>query len=177
MRATASWCVVLALATAVLLADDHSVIFDEDVDFSIFKTFTMRAGRMTSERPELSFPAVMKTIGQAIRTSLTARGLKEVADRGDLLVEHSVAGVDYGIGPFGRPNAIRPGPRGGRGGRAMQVDFTEATLVIDLKHGDPETLLWRGVFHDTENDARKLAEALPKDAATLLSQYPPQRRK
>jgi hypothetical protein len=178
MRTLASCCLVVALSAAVLLADDHSIIFDEEVDFSTFKTFTMRDGRVTSDRPELNFPAAQKTLGEAIRTALTTRGLKEVADKADLVVEHSVAGVDYSIGPFGRANAIQPGQRG-RGGRASmgQVDFTEATLVIDLKRGDPGTLVWRGVYHDTENDARTLAVELPKDAAKLLSQYPPRRKK
>lgn len=179
MRATPLWCVVLVLSSAVLVADDHSVLFDEDVDFSIFKTFTVREGRMASERPELNFPAVMKTLGEAIRATLASRGLTENPGRADVAVEYSVTGVDYNIGPFGRPNAIRPGQRGGRGsrGNAVPVDFTEVTLVIDLKHGDPGTLVWRGVYHDTENDARTLAEALPKDAAKLLSPYPPQRKK
>ena len=174
MRALAWCCLVVALSAAVLLADDHSIIFDEDVDFSIFKTFAMREGRVTSERPELNFPAAQRTLAEAIRTSLTARGLKEVADKADLYVEHSVAGVDYGIGPAGRANVIQPGGRG-RGGRAsaLQVDFTEATLVIDLKQADRGTLVWRGVYRDKENDARRLAEELPKDATKLLSQYPP----
>lgn len=179
MRTAAAWCVVLALSSAVLLADDHTVLFDEDVDFSIFKTFSMRAGRMTSDRPELNFPAVMQALADAIRGPLTAQSLKEVAGRADLVVEYSVTGVDYGIGPFGRPHAIQPGQRGGRGSRAnaMQVDFTEATLVIDLKQGEAGTLVWRGVYRDAENDAQKLARALPADAAKLLSQYPPRKKR
>jgi Domain of unknown function (DUF4136) len=179
MRRIGMACVVLALSSAVLLADDHSVIFDEEVDFSTFKTFAVHEGHMASERPELNFPAVMKTLDAAIRSALTASDLKEVTNRPDLVVEYSVTGVDYGIGPFGRANVLGAGRGGGRGPRAsaLPVDFTEATLVIDLKHGDPATLLWRGVYHDAENDAKKLGEALPKDAAKLLSEYPPKRKK
>jgi len=171
--------VALTLSSAVLLADDHSVIFDEDIDFSIFKTFTLREGAMRSDRPELKFPAVMQNLGGAIRAALTARGLKEAADRADLVVEYSVTGQDYDIGPFGRANAVRSGSRGGRGAGAIggQVDFTEATLVIDLKRREPDELLWRGVYHDTEDQAAKLADALPKDAVTLLSQYPPRKKR
>ncbi len=168
--------VALALSSAVLAArDDRSILFDEDANFPSFKTFTLSDGQMTSERPELKFPIVIKTIGDTIRAALTARGLKEVPLRPDLVVEYSVDAVDWGIGPFGRATPVLPpGARGGRG-RGMQVDFTEATLVIDLKHGDPGLLVWRGVYRDAENVASKLADALPGDAKTLLSQYPPKK--
>ena len=178
MRAFAL-AVALILSTAVLTADDHSVIFDEDVDFSIFKTFTLREGVMRSDRPELRFPAVMQNLGGAIRVALTTKGLKEVPDRADLVVEYSVTGQDYDIGPFGRANVVRAGSRGRRGAGPSggQVDFTDATLVVDLKRRDSDQLLWRGVYHDTEEEAAKLADALTKNAATLLSQYPPRRRR
>lgn len=175
MRAASAWCMALTLvlASAVLLADDHSVIFDEDVDFSTFKTFTVHDVRMKSDRPELNFPAVIKTIGETIRDSLTALGLKETDPRADLIVECQVTGVDFTIGPFGRPGAIQGGRGGGRGGRSSpQVDFTEVTIVLDLIRADSGALVLRGVYHDNEADAQKLVKALPKDAATLLSQYP-----
>lgn len=165
-------CTVLALSVG-LGADDHTVLFDEDVNFAAFGTFSLGQGRMTSTRPELNFPAVMASMTVRIRATLAGKGLKEVPDRPDLRVEYSVTGVDFSIGPFGRPNAIRPG---GRGGRGATVDFTEATLVIDLMTGSPGTMVWRGVYHDSENDARKLAVALPNDAATLLDGYPPRKR-
>jgi len=56
------------------------------------------------------------------------------------------------------------------------VDFTEATLVIDLKDMRSNMLIWRGVYHDNESDAKRLAEALPRDAAVLASEYPPKKR-
>ena len=169
MRATLAFCCAAIVAASVVLsADDRSVIFDEDVDFSTFKTFAVKPGAMTSARPELNFPAVMGAIGERVRSALTAKGLKAVTDGADLAVTFTVTGVDYSIGPFGRPNAVRPGQRG----RGLPVDFTEATLVLDLSRTSPDALVWRGVFHDTEKEARKLAEALPKDAAELLSEYP-----
>jgi len=179
MRTASAWFVALAmvLASAVLLADDHSVIFDEDVDFSIFKTFTMRDVRMTSDRPELNFPAVVKTIGDAMRTSLTALGLKETNAGADLIVECKVSGTDFSIGPWGRPNTVGPTRGGGGGGRgrgpsSAPVDFTEVTMVLDLIRVDSNALVFRGVYHDTEGDPEKLVKALPKDAATLLAGYP-----
>jgi hypothetical protein len=176
VRAIVACLLASCLVAPALAADDYSVSFDHDVDFTAFRTFRLGPGELTSERPELQFPAVRTSVGGAIRTALMARGLREVPDRADLVVDFSVVGVDYAIGSFGRPNAIRPGQRG-RGGRASggAVDFTEARLVIDLSHGDPAALVWRGVFYDTEANAARLAQSLPKDAATLLGAYPPKR--
>lgn len=44
-------CVVLLLSVS-LAADDHTVLFDEDVDFAAFTTFHLVQGRMTSDRPQ-----------------------------------------------------------------------------------------------------------------------------
>ena len=177
MRAVAPFCVALVLSSTLLVADDHTVLFDEDVDFSVFKTFVMRDGKVTSARPELSFPAVMKTLTGTIRGALTARGLKPGDDTADLVVEFKATGVDYTVGPFGRASAVNPA-RAGRGRPSgVAVDFTEVTLVIDLSRGEPRELVWRGVYHDTESDPQLLADALPSNAATLLAQYPPRRRK
>jgi hypothetical protein len=172
VRTASVGLVAVLLASVALLADDHSVIFDEDVDFSTFKTFTVRNGRMTSEQPELNYPVVLEVLGGVIRKTLTSKGLKHADDGADLIVEFNVNAVDFSIGPFGRANAMRGGR--GRGG-ASQADFVEATLVLDLKRRDPEVLLWRGVYTDAEAEPGKLAEMLPRDAVTLLAQYPPKR--
>jgi hypothetical protein len=166
---------ILAAASAMLVADDHTVLFDEDVDFSSFKTFRLDSGRMKADRPELNFPALMTTLSEVIGSGLKARGLQPVSDAPNLTVDFSVTGVDYAIGPFGRPSIVSGG-RGRRGGGAPP-DFTEATIVIDMKEAPSGTLVWRGVYHDTEDDAKRFADVLPKDAAVLISEYPPKRRK
>ena len=108
MRAIVSWSLSVVLASAVLLADDHSVIFDEDVDFSAFKTFSVGDTKITSDMPELQFPAVARSVSDALRAALKAKNISEVPDHGDLVLTWRVTGVDYSIGPFGRPNAIPP---------------------------------------------------------------------
>lgn len=175
---TAILVIAVVLSAAVLRADDHTVLFDDDADFSSFKTFTVANGTVRSERPELNSPLVIKKLGDAVRTALTSAGLKETATRGDLMATVIVSAVDYGIGPGGRANPIRPRRSGGAGGPAiLQADFTEATLVVDLKKLAPDTLVWRGVYHDSENNPAKLAGTLPKDVARLLSEYPPRKKK
>lgn len=169
----------LMLSSAVLIADDRSVLFDEEANFSSFKTFKMRDGTLASQRPELNSPIAAKKLADAIRAALTAKGLREAPDPADLVVEHAVTTLDFGIGPFGRANPINPGQRGsrGRGGSPARVDFTDATLVIDLKAGDPRALVWRGVYNATEKTAATLADTLPESAGKLLSVYPPKRKK
>ena len=49
-------------------------------------------------------------------------------------------------------------------------------MVLDLTRADSSALVFRGVYHDTESDPEKLVKALPKDAATLLAQYPRKRK-
>jgi hypothetical protein len=175
-RAVSGWMVALAigLASAMLRADDYSVIYDEDIDFSIFKTFTLRDVQVTSARPELKFPAVAKAISDSTRDSLTAIGLKEANTGGNLIVECQITGADFNIGPFGRANPVPTVARGRGRSEPLPgpVDFTEATIVLDLLKADSNALVFRGVYHDDEKDMEKLARRLPKDAATLLAEYP-----
>ena len=46
--------VVLLYFSITLLADSRDVEFDNQVDFSKFKTFTIRDGQITSKQPELN---------------------------------------------------------------------------------------------------------------------------
>ena len=144
--------------------------------FSTFKTFMIGSGRMKSDRLVLNFPSVMTSLAEPIRSGLTNKSPKEVSDTPGLMVDYSVSGLDFVVGPFGKPNPVVPGQRGRGRAATTTVDFTEATLVVDLKDGRSNTLIWRGVYHDSENQAQRLAEALPKDAATLISEYPPKKR-
>ena len=177
MRSLVLSCAAVALSAAVLAADDHSVIFDEDVDYRQFRTFTIGSGRMDSARPELRFPGVLTAISDSIRNTLLENGVKETSNQADLVVDFSVKGVDFVIGSFGRPNIVIAGRgRGGRPAPSASVDFTEATLVVDMKRSSNRELVWRGVYHDSESDSGKLAAKLPGDARTLVAKYPPKKK-
>ena len=76
MRVTALWMSLMLCATA-LLADEHSVDFDQHTNFSNLKTFAVREGKINSLRPELNNAIVGKKIADAIRAELKAKGLKE----------------------------------------------------------------------------------------------------
>ena len=174
MRAAALLLGVL-LSSAAVLADDRTVLFDDDVNYAAFKTFALRDAALTTGRPELAGPIAVKNLADAIRTALTSKQLTETTATPDLLVEFDVTSVDYGVGPFGRVNAVGPGRRGSS--QISTVDFTEATLVIDFKAGDPRALVWRGVYRAEEGSSVKLAEIPIKGAANLLASYPPVKKR
>jgi hypothetical protein len=178
VRAACSLLGVLLLS-AVLVADDRTVLVDPGVNFASFKTFSMAAGTFSTKRSELSTPIAARALADAIRLGLAGAGLQEVAANGDLLVEHSVKTVDFNIGPFGvaRPVA-ESGTRRGRPNEPSDghVDFTDGTLVIDLKAGSPRALVWRGVYNDLESSGGALVADLPLHATRLLSAYPRKRK-
>ena len=173
MRAIGLGCaVVLVLISGRVLADDHVVLIDEEVDFSAFRTFTIGTATVTSKHPALNSPVVQRVLREAATTALMNRGLAQVANQPALVVESSVRSADYAIDRMGRPVEQGGGGRGRRQPNPNQPDFTEGTLVIDVIRADTKALVWRGVYHDTDSDASRVAAALPEHVKTLLSQFP-----
>lgn len=173
MRMTRLTIAMLLAGAAVTRADDRSITFDKSVDFSTLKTFAVHDVRVTSSRPELDNALFAMQIRDGIRAALSAKGLSETAARPQLVVESTVTGIDYSVGPAGRANPIAPG----RAAPSFApVSFTEGTLVIDLKAGDSGKLVWHGVYRRPKDKAAKLAEKLPGDAKKLLSEFPPKKK-
>ena len=172
MRALTRAAIVAMILCVTAGADEHIVLIDKDADFSAH-SFTLVDVGVSSRRPELNGSPVMSSIADAIRRTFVGRGYGERQAPSDLLVEYSLHGVDFNVGPFGRVSAISAQPAGRRGQPASPTfDFTEATLVIDVKRTSSQALLWRGVYRIAENDTQKLMDALPKNAARLVSEYP-----
>ena len=157
--------VLLVLIVPGLAADSHHVEVDEKADFSTFKTFVVREGRATSRKAEIKNTLTLKTIENAIRTGLSARGLTEIQDRADLIVTFSVAE---------EPQRVVTG----RGIRDMQaVSHSVGTLVIDMTKAGTTSVVWHGTYLDDEVNASNLAKNLPKDAKKLLAEFPPKRKR
>jgi hypothetical protein len=167
----------LMLIPAALWADDDTVDFDADVDFSKFRTFAIRDGKIDSARPGLNNSLVANDLKKAIRDQLAARGLKETSEKPDVVVQYIVEATEYNVGSGGRANPIGPERGRGRGETpGTPVDFIEGTLVLDISTAQPSLLVWRGVYRDDERNSAKFAEKLPGDAKKLLSQYPPRKK-
>jgi hypothetical protein len=126
------------LASGALLADNHTVLFDRQVDYSRFRTFTIRDGDLKSRRPEFDNPIVIKNLAGSIRAGLVAKGLKKAGDAADLHVEFHVTTVDYDTNKWGVTREVNDGSAGrgrrgpGRHEAALEVPAQEdAGKMID----------------------------------------------
>jgi hypothetical protein len=159
---------MLSLMAPALLADYRHIDFDEKVDFSRLKTFTVRDGRITTNAPELNSSFARKKIVDSIRAQLVAKGLSETQNRPDLV-------ATYELGARGA-RGVQEVPSGPRGNpRAEAFSYTEVTLVVDLAGSDSQSV-WRGIYRDDERNPSKLANNLPRNIEKLFSQYPPKKK-
>jgi hypothetical protein len=162
---------VLSTLSTPLVADDKDIEFDQQADFSKFKTFTIREGQIAAKSPELNSPLVRKKIEDSIRAQLVAKGLREVPNRSDLVVNFRFGSADK------RQVESFPAGRWGRGRRLETFRFTEGTIVVNLADTEGRELVWRGVYRDDESNAGKISDKLPGDIKKLFSDYPPKKKK
>ena len=69
---------LFATLPGLALAQKITVEFDQDADFSKFKTFFINPGQLNSKNPALNNDIIRKKIQEDIRQQLTAKGLEEV---------------------------------------------------------------------------------------------------
>ena len=170
MKVAALTALTLLFVSLPLRADQKDTDFDSRTDFLKFKTFTLRQAQLEAKSPELNSPIVRKRIEDAIRTQLTARGLTEVQNRPDLVVNFRFGAADK------RQVESFPAGRWGRRRRIETFRFTEGTLVVNLMDTEGRELVWRGIYRDDENNAGKISNKLPDDIKKLFSDFPPKKK-
>jgi hypothetical protein len=162
--------VIALLLWVALTASVHgqsiSVESDEALDFSKFKTFAIRDGKLTSRSPALNSDLTKKRIASEIEAALTAKGLSGVTDQADLYVTFELGSA--------RIREAKPYPAGwrGQGTRVVNVPQSEGTLVIDLNEAATNTLVWRSIAVESEPNPVKLADKLDKLVKKALAKYP-----
>ncbi len=155
------------LVVSSAYAQKITVEFDQSVDFSKFKTFAIRAGRLNSKNPALNSELTKKHIETDIERYLTARGLELGGDRADL-------NVRYTLGSARRVETeAYPAGWRGFGTRIVRVPYAEGTLVIDLRDPTTRSLVWRGIATDEQRDPNKLQGKLDDMVRKALEKYPP----
>src|SRR5580765_4881155 len=92
--------VCLILPAALMIADTHRVLADGQTDFSAFKTFVIREGYPTSGQPPSgnqgtkrtpdADPKLTQAVRDALRLTLSAKGIKEKLDSADLIVNFRI---------------------------------------------------------------------------------------
>jgi len=159
----------LALLPLVAAAQKVTVEFDESQDFSHYKTFTIREGRLNSKNPALNSDLVRQKIDNDIRRRLTERGLTEVPNQPDLNVRYTLGAA--------RRREVEAYPAGwrGLGTRRVVIPYTEGTLVIDLRDRQRQALVWRAVAAEEKSDPTKLEGKLDDMVRKSIDKYPPKR--
>jgi Domain of unknown function (DUF4136) len=143
--------------------------FDEAIDFSKFKTFAVRDGRLNSRSPALNSELTKKRIATEIERALTARGLTPSTERSDLNVFYT----------FGSQRRVEtetyPAGWRGLGTRVARVPYAEGTLVIDLRDPTTRSVVWRGIATEEEPDPAELSNKLDDMVKKSIAKYPPKK--
>jgi len=161
---------LLAIALLAALggfAQKIEIEFDQSVDFTKFKTFAIRDGRLNSKNPSLNSELVKKRIEADIEKYLTKKGLEVTTGPSDLNVRYTLGAV--------RGSQVEAYPAGWRGWgtRYVRVPFTEGTLVIDLRDPSTRSLVWRGIAREDKSDASKVEGKLDDMVKKAIEKYPP----
>ncbi|SPE42458.1 hypothetical protein SBA3_550011 [Candidatus Sulfopaludibacter sp. SbA3] len=162
-------CVIFGLLFGLSsLAQKIQIESDPAVDFSKFKTFTIREGRLNSQNAALNGELVKKRIDFDIQKYLSAKKLTFVpSGPADL-------NVAYTLGSF-RGSQLEAYPAGWRGwGTAVvRVPFTEGTLVIDLRDPTTRSLVFRSIAREDKSNAAKVEGKLDDMVKKSFDKYPP----
>ena len=141
---------------------------DQAVNFSKFKTFAVRDGRLNSKNPSLNSDLIRKRLDADIQKSLEAKGLIFVpSGPSDLNVRYTLGAARK------METETRPAGWRGWGTRVVRVPYTEGTLVIDLRDSATRSLVWRAIAREEKRDAAKIESKLDDMVRKSLDKYPP----
>jgi len=157
----------LLLASAAF-AQKIEVESDQAADFTKFKTFTIKDGRLHSKNPSLNSELIRKRLDADVQKFLSAKGLTYVAQGpADLNVFYTLGAV--------RKTELEAYPAGWRGWgtRVVRVPFTEGTLVTDLRDPSTRSLVWRAIAREDKGDASKIEGKLDDMVKKSFDKYPP----
>ena len=164
-------CVILGLLIGLsAFAQKIQIESDPGIDFSKFKTFAIRQGRLNSQNPALNGELVQKRIEFDIQKFLSAKRLTYVASGpADLNVSYTLGSV--------RGSQVEAYPAGWRGWgtRVVRVPFTEGTLVIDLRDPTTKSLVFRAIAREDKSDAAKVEAKLDDMVKKSFEKYPPKK--
>lgn len=159
--------VIALFAAGAALAQKVNIEFDQNADFSKYKTFAIRDGQLNSRNPALNSELTKKRIDADIERYLTARGLTLVTGKSDL-------NVRYRLGTARRvEREAYPAGWRGWGTRIVRVPYTEGTLVIDLRDPSTRSLVWRAIASEEKSDATKIQSKLDDMVKKSFEKYPP----
>lgn len=170
----------LALLTAALLTGiagcatmSVTTDYDQDVDFSEYKTFNwVKQKPKIPPRRRIDAALLDKRIRDAVEAELAFKGFRRVTGGiPDFLVAYHLGAENkVDVSAFG----YRYGPGGRWVGRQVEVHrYKEGSLILDIVDFDTRQLIWRGTavgaIYSPADLERKLLEAVGK----ALDEFPP----
>jgi hypothetical protein len=165
--ATKAFCLGALFAIGAF-AQKIEMEFDQAVDFSKFKTFAIRDGRLNSKNPSLNSDLIRKRIDADIQKYLEAKGLTIATEgQADLNIRYTLGAA--------QKSQVEAYPAGWRGWgtRYVRVPYTEGTLVIDLRDPNTKSLVWRAIAREDKSDASKVEGKLDDMVKKSFDKYPP----
>jgi len=161
---------LVALAAGTAFAQKIDIEFDDAADFSHYKTFRIGEGQLKSKSPALNSDLTRRKIDGEIRKRLIEKGLTETSGQADLNVQFRLGSA--------RRNEVDAFPAGRYGLRTRRVvtQYTEGTLIIDLRDTSRRELVWRAVAVEDKGDPSKIADRLDDMVRKSIDKYPPKKK-
>jgi hypothetical protein len=175
--------VFLLSGAATALAQDVRYNFDQDVNFSQFKTYKWVVIKGANQLSDLAD----RQVKAAVDAELVKKGLSKTdSDTADLYIGYQAGvGQEKQYTSFDSGWGYGPGWHGGwyGGGGGMTTGTTSTIyigqLALDMYASQPHKLVWRGVASktiDTEAKPEKQQKNLNKAVAKMLKKYPPEKK-
>ena len=158
------------LAAGQMQAQKVDIESDESADFSRYKTFRIGEGQLKAKAPALNSDLTRRKIENEIRKRLIEKGLSEASGQPDLNVQFRLGSA--------RRNEVDAFPAGryGRATRRVVTQYTEGTLIIDLRDTSKRELVWRAIAVEDKSDPAKISEHLDDMVRKSIEKYPPKKK-
>src|SRR3954447_21641252 len=171
LRFITVYAAVSLVAAVAGFAQHVQTDFDHQANFAQYKTFFWQEIKPGA-------PLWDSRIKSAVDAQLDAKGLTQVADRGDIaIVAIKTSQTQRTLQTFydGFGGGWRWRGFGGFGeSTTTEQDYQEGTLVIDLYDGKTKQLIWRGSTESVLSDkAEKNEKTLDKGVAKMFKDFPP----
>jgi uncharacterized protein DUF4136 len=174
---------MLAIVMALQSCSTVKVVVDMDktADFSGYETYSFLGWQNDSDEILNEFDK--KRIRDAFISEFERRGLKPVADKGDMEISLFIvvdkktsvtAYTDYYGGRYGMYSRYRGGWGYGYGSTSYyENDYLKGTLVMDVFDGKSKDQVWQGIATKTVNEKpAKRKKTVPANIRALMRKFP-----
>jgi hypothetical protein len=174
MRSIASaLALILGLGIAGCSGIKVSTDYNEEFDFSRFKTFDWVGQRATPLRdPLIDTALIERRVKRAVEQELAIKGYERApADEPDFLIAYHLgtqSQVDVSTCGYHYPTSPHCWGR--------EIDaytYTEGTLILDFISPDNSELVWRGTASGAIHDPEQVESTINAAVRKILKSFPP----